>query len=237
VEDLALALHCIAGMDWEDASVAPVPLAEKVGADLAGTRVALYIDHPGFTPDPEVVATTTAAARALAHAGLRIEEATLPGLEDVYQITLDYWRRPESASADEWIRGGIFDPEKLGPLTGADEVERSLFEWDRFRRRMLPFIAAYPLVLSPAAQKPAVPHGEHPGGIPYTLTWSLAGYPAVVVRAGTSADGMPIGVQIAAAPWREDLALAAAALVERELGGWSPPPLLAIGCQGDNCPR
>jgi amidase len=68
-----------------------------------------------------------------------------------------------------------------------------------------------------------VAHGEDPGGTPYTLTWSLVGYPAVVVRAGTSSDGMPIGVQIASAPWREDLALAAAAIVERELGGWRPP--------------
>jgi amidase len=90
---------------------------------------------------------------------------------------------------------------------------------------MLPFIAKYPLVLSPAAEKPAVPHGAEPGGIPYTLTWSLVGYPAVVVRAGTSATGMPIGVQVAAAPWREDLALAAATVIERELGGWSIPPL------------
>jgi amidase len=47
----------------------------------------------------------------------------------------------------------------------------------------------------------------------------------VVVRAGTSADGLPVGVQLAAAPWREDLALAAAAVVERALGGWAAPPL------------
>jgi amidase len=225
VDDLALALRCLAGTDWEDASVVPAPLADMGVADLAGTRVALYLDHPGFAPDPEVVVATTAAARVLASAGLLIDEPTLPALEDVYPITLDYWRRPESSSAEKWVTGGIFDPEQLGPMTAADEVERSLFEWDRFRRRMLPFVARYPLVLSPAAQKPAVLHGQDPGGIPYTLTWSLVGYPAVVVRAGTSADGMPIGVQIAAAPWREDLALAAAALIERDSGGWSRTPL------------
>lgn len=120
--------------------------------------------------------------------------------------------------ADEWVDGGGFDPAGLGPMS-ATRVERSLFEWDRFRRRMLPFVDEYPLVLSPAAEKPAVWHGEDPGGIPYTLTWSLAGYPAVVVRAGTTVDGLPVGVQIAAAPWREDLALAAASVVERAMGG------------------
>ena len=51
---------------------------------------------------------------------------------------------------------------------------------------MLPFIASYPLVLSPAT-------------------------------------GLPIGVQIAAAPWQEDLALAAAAIIEGALGGWCVP--------------
>lgn len=223
VEDLALALVIIAGIDWEDASVMPVPLRDMADAQLPGTRVALYIDHPGFTPDPDVVATTRAAALALADAGLRVEEAIPPGVEDVYPITLNYWRRPESDSPDEWVKGGTRDPAGLGPMTTAEQVERSLFEWDRLRRRMLPFIASYPLVLSPAAEKPAVAHGEHPGDIPYTLTWSLVGYPAVVVRAGTSGAGVPIGVQIAAAPWREDLALAAAATVERAMGGWSAP--------------
>jgi amidase len=71
-----------------------------------------------------------------------------------------------------------------------------------------------------AAEKPAVRHGEDPGRIPYTLIWSLVGYPAVVVRAGTTPQGLPVGVQITAAPWREDLALAAASIVERTLGGW-----------------
>jgi amidase len=222
VEDLALALRIIAGIDWQDASVMPVPLTDMAEAQTSGMRVALYIDHPGFTPDPDVVATTRAAAHALSDAGLTVEDSSPPALEDVYPITLDYWRRPESDSPDEWVKGGVLDRRGLGPMTG-EEVERSLFVWDRMRRRMLPFIAEHPLVLSPAALKPAVVHGEDAGGIPYTLTWSLVGYPAVVVRAGTSDAGMPIGVQIAAAPWREDVALAAAAIIERALGGWIPP--------------
>ena len=223
VDDLAFTLPIIAGVDWEDPSVVPVPLAEMADAHLTGTRVALYLNHPGFTLDPEMLATTRAAARALADAGLHVEEVSPPCLEDVYPTTLDYWRRPESESPDNWVRGGIFDPSNVGPMLTPEEVERSLFKWDRLRRRMLPFIATYPLVLSPAAEKPAMPHDEDPGGIPYTLTWSLVGYPAAVVRAATSSAGMPIGVQIAAAPWREDLALAAASIIEQALGGWSRP--------------
>jgi amidase len=43
------------------------------------------------------------------------------------------------------------------------------------------------------------------------------------VRCGTSAEGLPIGVQLVAAPWREDVALAGALALERDLGGWRPP--------------
>ncbi|GIJ45212.1 amidase [Virgisporangium aliadipatigenens] len=213
VEDLALALRLIAGPDGWDPSAVPVPCPDPSTVDLRGTRVGLYTEHPDAAPDPACVAAVHAAGRALEAAGLIVEEATPPGLSEVYPLTLAYWRRPESLSPDEWVPDGGFDPAVLGPLD-AEAVERSLFEWDRFRRRMLPFLNDHPLVLSPAAEKPAVRHGEDPGGIPYTLTWSLLGNPAAVVPAGSTVDGLPVGVQIAAAPWREDLALAAAAIIE-----------------------
>jgi amidase len=217
VEDLALALRLIAGPDGADPSAVPVPSQEP--DCLGGMKVAVYVDHPDTSPDPAVVAATWAAARALEAAGLAVEPATPPGLAEVYLLTHAYWRRPESDSADEWVADRAFDPASMTTL----DVQRSLFEWDRFRRRMLPFLAEYPLVVSPAAEKPAVQHGEDTGRIPYTLTWSLLGNPAVVVRAGTTEDGLPVGVQIAAPPWREDLALAAASIVESQLGGWRPP--------------
>jgi amidase len=44
------------------------------------------------------------------------------------------------------------------------------------------------------------------------------------VRAGTSPEGLPIGVQLVAGPWRDDVALAAALKVQRALGAWAPPP-------------
>jgi amidase len=54
----------------------------------------------------------------------------------------------------------------------------------------------------------------------YTLPYSLTGWPVAVVRAGTSSDGLPIGVQVAAAPWRDDIAIAAARVIEEATGGW-----------------
>jgi amidase len=48
--DLALALRLIAGVDWQDSSVMPVPLTEMVDARQAATRVALYVQHRARRP-------------------------------------------------------------------------------------------------------------------------------------------------------------------------------------------
>ena len=53
----------------------------------------------------------------------------------------------------------------------------------------------------------------------------MCSWPAVVVRAGTSPEGLPCGVQVVAGPWREDVALAAAGAIEEALGGWQAPIL------------
>jgi len=46
------------------------------------------------------------------------------------------------------------------------------------------------------------------------MTHNLTGWPAAVVRCGASREGLPIGIQIAAHPWREDVALALAKVIE-----------------------
>ena len=71
--------------------------------------------------------------------------------------------------------------------------------------------------------QPAIRHGESNAawfGDTYSDVHNLTGWPAVVVRGGTSPDGLPIGVQLVARPWREDVALAAARVVEAASGGW-----------------
>ena len=73
----------------------------------------------------------------------------------------------------------------------------------------------------------AIRHGESTApwfGDTYSDVHNLTGWPAVVVRGGSSPEGLPIGVQVVSPPWREDLALAAAQVVESVSGGWQPPP-------------
>ena len=84
------------------------------------------------------------------------------------------------------------------------------------------------LILSPVFPIPAPAHGvlsAEPDRTHYTNPHNLTGWPAATVRAGTSPEGLPIGVQLAARPWQDETALAAAAAIERALGGFRPPPL------------
>ena len=90
------------------------------------------------------------------------------------------------------------------------------------------FFERYDLMVSPVHAEPALTPEELPNyyqGASYTMTQNLTGWPAAVVRAGTSSKQLPIGVQITAAPWRDDVALAGAKYVEEALGGWRPPSI------------
>jgi amidase len=50
----------------------------------------------------------------------------------------------------------------------------------------------------------------------------------VVVRCGESSAGLPIAVQVVAAPWREDNALRVALWLEEALGGWTASTLVGV---------
>ncbi|HMY86715.1 MAG TPA: amidase family protein, partial [Microthrixaceae bacterium] len=45
--------------------------------------------------------------------------------------------------------------------------------------------------------------------------FNATGQPAISLPAHVSADGLPVGVQVVAAPWREDVLIRLASQVER----------------------
>ena len=209
VEDLELALSIIAGPDWHDSGVIPMPLGSMDDVSINGLRVAFYDDDGSATPTQATQNTVSAAARALEDAGSVVKESLPAALDEALPITQGYWG--------------------MTKISGAD-VEQLYLRWDRFRSRMLGFIQNYDLLLCPADHHPAPLHDD-PDELrfAYTLAYSLTGWPCVVVRAGWSAEGMPIGVQVVARPWQEHVALAAARHIEAFGGGWRPPSSQAHG--------
>lgn len=210
VQDLALAFPIIAGMDWWDASVVPMPLGDPAAVTVKDLRIAFYTNDGISTPTPETVTSVRAAAQALADAGAKVDEQLPTGIERCWEITQGVWK---------WHRGE----------TTAADYARVLARWGRLRSRMLAFMEQWDVVVCPVSASPAVLHGttadyNQATMISYTVAYSLSGWPAVVVRAGTSPEGLPIGVQVVARPWREDVALAVAKHLEDRLGGWRSPP-------------
>jgi len=206
VRDLDLAFSLIAGEDGRDSGVIPMPLRASSSSLTDGLRLAYFVDDGQAVPTADIVATVEAAAHALNQAGLVVKEAKPPCLSEARIITERYWRQSEMSG---------------------DEIEQLFLDWDRFRTGMLAFMADYDAILCPADYRPAAPHSEdHPAWrFNYTLPFSLCGWPCTVVRAGETARGLPIGVQFAARPWREDLVLVLAQRIEDAFGGWHPPPL------------
>jgi amidase len=200
VSDLKLALRVLAGPDGIDSGVVPVPVPRRT-PKLEGLRVAWYAEDGLARPSPAVVATVRAAARALAAAGCNVTEERMPSLTEAWQVTLGYWGQKHMSH------------------------ERLYRRWDSFRSVVLKFMSRFDLVLSPVAPDIAPLYrakiiGDHQ--FSYTVPYSLSGNPCVVVRAGTSPENMPIGVQVVAGNWHDALAIRAARAIERALGGWRP---------------
>lgn len=61
----------------------------------------------------------------------------------------------------------------------------------------------------------------------FTQWFNLLGAPAAVVPVGRSAEGLPIGLQLAGRPYADELVLAIAAVLEQDFG-YMPPPALSV---------
>ena len=204
VSDLALTLPVLIGPDGVDSGVVPVPLPRRT-PKLPGLRVAWYADDGIAKPTKEVAAAVRSAARALADEGCVVTEERLPQLTEAWQVTVAYWGwRPMSQ-------------------------QRLLRRWDAFRGTVLKFMSRFDVVLSPVAPDVAPLYkakvvGDHM--FSYTVPYSLSGNPCVVVRAGTSPENMPIGVQVVARNFNDLIALRAARAIEKALGGWRPASVI-----------
>jgi amidase len=231
VEDLWTMMPILLGMDGKDRTVVPMPYNDPAQVPLRDLRIAFFTNNGISAPDADTREIIRAAAKALASEVHSVEECRPPGIEESYDLEMkmigpdggdglrDYLKDIGSTQVHPLLDGWL---NKLEPYR--TDVAGFAGYWsslDKFRNRMYEFGQRFDAIVSPVASTPAAPHGtsvdpEVFRGFSYTMTYNLTGWPAAVVRGGTSHDGLPIGVQIAANPWREDVTLALARLIEGE---------------------
>jgi amidase len=232
VEDLALLLPILAGPDNLDAAIAPVPIGDYRKVDLRALRVAWYVSNGQMDPAPEIAKGVSDCVSYLSAAGAKCKEARPPLLQELGEL------RGMLGGADggEGVRrrlrraGTRQSSPQLGtggkPIS-SPEFAAAVERLDDCRSRMLAFLEDYDLILCPPSATPPPRAGEEPGPGKwnYTSVYNITGWPAAVVRAGTSPEKLPLGIQIVGRPWTEHVVLAAAAHIESKTGGWQRPPL------------
>jgi amidase len=240
VEDLWLALPLLCGTDWRDPTVAPVPLGDPSEVELKTLRVAFHTDNGIVSPTPDISEAVRDAARVLTDAGAEVSEARPPVPENAYEMLLGLYGADAGAGlrmllmlsgTDEThaLMTRLLEVLSTSQITTA-ELVGLVFQLDAWRSAMLSFMRDYDLIICPPCARTAMPHGttfdeDNQLVFSYSMIYNMTGWPGAVVRASTSPEGLPVGVQLVARPWRDDVALAAAAAVERATGGWQRPPL------------
>ncbi len=231
VEDLYPALVAISGEDGIDPSAVPAPLGDPPAVDAGELRVAWFTDNGIADPTPGAASAVRDAAGTLDHDAV---EARPPGVEHALELQLPILGADGGKGLRRLLRDAgtkrihqvlqdTLDLLQASPPT-ADELAAALVRWTEFRAEMLAFMSDYDVLVCPVADRPAPKQGGvRAEQYSYLFPFNHIGWPVVVVRAGTSPESLPIGVQVIARPWREDIALAAAARIEEKLGGWRPP--------------
>ena len=104
------------------------------------------------------------------------------------------------------------------------EFNKLLERVDNLRSSALLFWKNYDVLICPVSPAPALLHDaeikDEAAYFSYITAYNITGWPCVVIRGSTSVEGLPIGVQIVAPPWREDICLAVAKYLEDRLGPW-----------------
>jgi 1-carboxybiuret hydrolase len=243
--DLALAYDAMIGPDAEDpaqANVAAEPVAAKLEEGLNGLRIAKLGGYFAASAGPGALEAVERVAAALS-AKSTVEMPEAPRARAAaYLITM-----AESAALhlDRLrTRRGDFDPEVRDRLiAGAMVPNPWIAHAQKFRRRRLretlKFFEAVDVVLAPATpcrapligQKTMVLDGQEmlvrPNLGLFTQPISFVGLPVAAAPVWTKGERLPIGVQIIAAPWREDLVLRVAHALEK--AGIVHAPVAAFG--------
>ena len=226
IEDLNLLLNIIAGVDYIDPYVYPMPLQNYKSVDFKKLRVAFYTDNGLYKPSEDTVRTIQQITKIISDSGLHINKDIPKGIEEAgehfvnFLVTGDGIKRMlEKHGTTNTSLNWIYN----FPDPPSSEFAKIVEKIDTYRSTMLSFWNKYDVLICPVSAMPAPLNDAQldiAGYFSYTSAFNLTGWPGAVVRGGTSAEGLPIGVQIIAPPWREDICLSVAKFLENELGSW-----------------
>jgi aspartyl-tRNA(Asn)/glutamyl-tRNA(Gln) amidotransferase subunit A len=240
VTDAAILLQVIAGYDHDDPHCADMPVDDYV-RDLEdgamGLRIALARGTYVEESDPEVLEAVDDAAELFCRLGATVSNVTLEYLGDAAfangQMT--------QADAATYHRERLSEhPEKFGAdvrrrletgrdLSAADYVlaRRTQSETKRQVGRLF---GEYDVLMLPATPS-AAPLIDGGNAVEFarrltrfTAPFNLTGLPAISIPCGFTSMGLPMGLQLVAAPWNEARLLQTARAYEREVDWGSRHP-------------
>jgi amidase len=236
VPDLRLALAAMSGPDDRDPWWVPASLEGPGRPRVA----ALCVRPDGLATAPEIVAALLDAAERLRDAGWSVEEIDdVPPLEEACRVQTVLWMGDGYEAMVEAARLEG-DAGAIAALAGqagaaaaltADRLSQALVRRATLARAWQQFFGGrYAVLLMPAsAELPFAADLDLQGPEAYARVWAaqtpmiglpLTGLPSLVVSTGMS-GASPVGVQLVAGRFREDLCLAAGEAIEARGG----PPM------------
>ena len=248
VADTAAILDLTCGPDagqWYNAPAPQRPFIEEVGADPGRLRIGL-LDHPPLrmTLAPECAEAAREAASALERIGHSVDHVAYDVPDEFIDAFLnvvntglaDHNADPDTdwSKAEPHIQANRAAALAVDSLTYVNSVHRlQRYTRDltsRWGRDFDLLVTPTMTILPPRAGEilEAV-HSGSSSGAPamqvfqmavLTSGFNMSGQPAISVPTHTTAEGLPVGVQLVAGPWDEALLLRVAAQLEAALP-WS----------------
>ena len=236
VRDLRLGLAAMAARDvrdpwWVDAPLEGPPLPRPLRVAVVTSPDALG----GARLHPSVADALERAAGWLAEAGYEIVDTATPGFTramelwfamQMPEIRVFLWPAIEQFG-DLGIRRAMRLMLDAHPAEDGVPYMKALAERARVVRQWQQFFERVPLVLAPVCSQPVYTRGFDVQSVERTAEFwrecatltavPVLGVPALAVPTGV-VDGLPMGVQILAARFREDLCLAAGEAIEARAG-------------------
>jgi amidase len=247
VEDIALFLDAMSGEHPADPLSLPRLPTSFLSAARSGKRPkrVAYSPDLGITPvDTEVAAITRKAASRFAEAGVIVEEAH-PDLREAHECfhvlrAFDFaiTKAALLRTKREYLKPEVIWNIEEGLKLSVEKLERAEAQRVAMVARTLEFFKTYDLLLTPATIVAPFPIenryvAECAGkkfdnyvewlGIVYAIT--LACCPALSLPCGFTASGLPVGLQMVAAPRGEAPLLAGARVLEDILGVRGTTPI------------